>query len=121
MKKRQTKLSMLILLMWNFNAATLAAGPGEGPASVNEIASYQAQDRQERLVHAGKKEGEVSVYHSIPIEDMTVITAAFTKKYGIKVKLWRSGSEAVTQRVATEARGGRYRREQFTGKRSAAS
>jgi iron(III) transport system substrate-binding protein len=99
---------MLILLMLNFNAATLAAGAGQGPASVNEIASYQAQDRQARLVNAGKKEGEVSIYHSIPIDDMTVITAAFTKKYGIKVKLWRSGSETVTQRVATEARGGRF-------------
>jgi iron(III) transport system substrate-binding protein len=34
--------------------------------------------------------------------------AAFTAKYGIKVKAWRAGSEAVLQRFSTEARGGRF-------------
>jgi iron(III) transport system substrate-binding protein len=32
----------------------------------------------------------------------------FTKKYGIKVKAWRSGSEGVLQKLTSEARGGRF-------------
>jgi ABC-type Fe3+ transport system substrate-binding protein len=28
--------------------------------------------------------------------------AAFTKKYGIKVKQWRAGSEAILQRIVSE-------------------
>lgn len=108
MNKLQIKLSALILSVLNCHAAAFAAEPDKGPASVSEIALYSAKDRHERLADAGKKEGEVSVYHSIPIEDMTAISAAFTKIYGIKVRLWRSGSETVTQRVAAEARGGRF-------------
>jgi iron(III) transport system substrate-binding protein len=33
---------------------------------------------------------------------------AFSKKYGIKVKSWRAGSEAILQRLNSEARGGRF-------------
>jgi iron(III) transport system substrate-binding protein len=33
---------------------------------------------------------------------------AFTKKYGIKVKMWRSGGENILRRVLTEARAGRF-------------
>ena len=58
------------------------------------------------MVEAAKKEGELSVYHVYP--NLPVIMAAFTKKYGIKVKAWRASSETVLQRIATEARGGRF-------------
>ena len=34
--------------------------------------------------------------------------AAFEKKYGVKVRLWRGGSEEILQRTVTEARGGRF-------------
>jgi iron(III) transport system substrate-binding protein len=60
----------------------------------------------ERIVAAAKKEGELSVYHVYPA--LPVVMAAFTRKYGIKVRPWRAGSEAVLQRVATEARAGRH-------------
>jgi iron(III) transport system substrate-binding protein len=36
------------------------------------------------------------------------ITEAFEKKYGVKVSLWRAGSEKVLQRAVTEARAGRF-------------
>jgi iron(III) transport system substrate-binding protein len=85
------------------SATALAAG---GPLSIQEIATYSGADRQERLVEAAKKEGELTVYHAYP--QLTAVTAAFTKKYGIKVKNWRSGSEAILQRVTSEARGRKY-------------
>ncbi len=75
-------------------------------AAVRELAMYQGADRHERLVTAAKKEGELSVYHVYPA--LTTMMAAFTKKYGIKVNAWRAGSEAVLQRVTTEARGKRH-------------
>src|SRR3954469_16922773 len=58
-------------------------------------------------VEAAKKEGEVSVYTSLISEDLTALSQAFEKKYGIKVKGWRAGSEKVLQRAVAEARAGR--------------
>ena len=90
-------------------AAALLVASISGPAQAQDLArlaQYQGADRHERLVEAAKKEGELSVYHVYPA--LPVVMAAFTKKYGIKVKAWRSGSEAVLQRVMNEARGGRH-------------
>jgi iron(III) transport system substrate-binding protein len=100
------KFSALMVLIGASHAPAFAAEPGKGPSSVSELALYQGSDRHERLVEAAKKEGELSVYHVYP--NLTVVMAAFTKKYGIKVKAWRSGSENVLQRIATEARGGKF-------------
>jgi iron(III) transport system substrate-binding protein len=56
---------------------------------------------------AAKKEGEVSIYTSLVAEDLRALSAAFERKYGVKVKGWRAGSEKVLQRAVTEARAGR--------------
>ena len=74
-------------------------------AQTNDMALYQGADRHARLVEAAKKEGDLTVYHVYP--NLPIVMAAFTKKYGIKVKPWRAGSEAVLQRVVSEARAGR--------------
>ena len=71
-----------------------------------EAALYKGSDRYERLVDAAKKEGVVSVYHVYP--GLPAVLAEFTKKYGIKVKVWRSGSETVLQRIVTEAKGNKF-------------
>ena len=70
------------------------------------LALYQGADRQQRLIEAARREGELSVYHAYP--KLSSIVEAFGKKYGIKVKTWRAGSEAILQRLTTEARGGRF-------------
>jgi len=36
-------------------------------------------------------------YSSIPVEDIAALTAAFDKKYGVKVKVWRPDSEGLLQ------------------------
>src|SRR6185295_18408570 len=61
-----------------------------------------------KVVEAAKKEGEVVVYTSLIAEDLTSLSQAFEKKYGIKVKGWRAGSEKVLQRAMTEARANRH-------------
>ncbi len=69
----------------------------------------QAPDaRVQRLAEAAKKEGEVMVYHSTQSEDLRPVFDAFTKKYGVKVREWRSSSENVVQRVIRESNAGRH-------------
>lgn len=63
--------------------------------------------RMKALVEGAKKEGEVMVYHSTQLEDLRPIFDAFSRKYGIKVRDWRSSSESVRQRVISENRGGK--------------
>ena len=65
---------------------------------------YDKPDREPHLLQAAKKEGEVSLYTSLIAEDMKALSEAFEKKYGIKVKGWRAGSEKVLQRALTESR-----------------
>jgi iron(III) transport system substrate-binding protein len=86
-------------------APTAALAQAKGSAG---IAGYTGPDREKRLIEGAKKEGTLMIYTSAPIDDMAVLTGAFEKKYGIKVKLWRAGSEKVLQRAVTEARAGRY-------------
>jgi iron(III) transport system substrate-binding protein len=79
-------------------AATAQTGP----------ATLAGPDRTARLIAGAKKEGTLALYSSTALEDMTPVIAAFEKKYGIKVRLWRGGSEDILTRVLTEARGNRH-------------
>ena len=89
-------------------AALPAAAQTRSPAtSVADIALYQGADRAQRLAEGAKKEGVVSIYTSATVEDMGILTAAFEKKHGIKVNVWRASSEGIVQRGVTEMRGGR--------------
>src|SRR5262249_28029545 len=47
-------------------------------------------------------------YSSAAMDDMAALIAAFEKKYGVKVRLWRASSENIVQRAVVEARGGRF-------------
>jgi iron(III) transport system substrate-binding protein len=85
--------------------AATAQAPAK--ASVAEVALYQGADRARRLVEGAKKEGSVSIYTSATVEDMAVLTAAFEKKHGIKVNVWRGSSENVVRRGIAEMRAGR--------------
>src|SRR5438309_10228424 len=69
---------------------------------------YQGADRDQRLLAAAKKEGTLTFYTSMQTPESGPLAAAFEKKYGIKVQLWRAGSEQVLQRAVAEARGGRH-------------
>ena len=77
------------------------------PKHPPDPAHFTGPDRTQRLIAGAKKEGALTLYSSAPVEVMTDVTNAFTKKYGVKVSLWRGGSEEIMQRVITESRGGR--------------
>jgi iron(III) transport system substrate-binding protein len=65
-----------------------------------------AQDAS--LVAAAQKEGSFTLYTSFAEKDLPPLTAAFEKKYGVKVRVWRANSEKVVQRTLAEASAGRY-------------
>ena len=60
--------------------------------------------QQDSRVEAARREGEVMVYHSTQTEDLKPVFDAFTRKYGVQVKDWRSSSENVVQRVISSTR-----------------
>jgi spermidine/putrescine-binding protein len=49
------------------------------------LATATFAQTEQRIVDAAKKEGQVSVYTSLISEDLTALSQAFEKKYGIKV------------------------------------
>lgn len=64
--------------------------------------------QEAKLVEAAKKEGgKVVVYGSLENETMDLIAAALKKRHGLDVDYWRSASNKVTDRIATEARAGK--------------
>lgn len=77
----------------------------QGPA---DPARFTGPDRTARLIAGARKEGFLNLYSSAITEHMNAVAAAFEKKYGVKVRLWRGGSEEILQRTVTEARGGRF-------------
>jgi len=94
--------------LFPFAFCLLAAAPAAAQKSVAEVAGLQGADRTQRLVEGARKEGTLTIYTSATTGDMGAVTAAFEKKYGIKVSVWRAGSEAILQRAVTEARARRH-------------
>lgn len=76
--------------------------------SMAELAQYAGADREQRLAEGARKEGLLNIYTSAQTDDIGALVAGFEKRYGIKVNVWRSGSENVLQRAVTEARGKRH-------------
>jgi len=72
------------------------------------LSALKGPERLQRLVEGAKKEGLVSIYTSMPVDDITALTSAFEQKYGVKSKVWRSGSEKILQRGLLEAKASRY-------------
>jgi iron(III) transport system substrate-binding protein len=72
------------------------------------VISYTAPlSAQQANVEAGKKEGKVVVYGSVPPQSMEGLHQAFKKKYGIDVEYWRGSSTQVSERALTEWRAGK--------------
>jgi iron(III) transport system substrate-binding protein len=85
-----------------------AARAQSSPPTLAELAMYSGPDRTQRLIAGAKKEGVVNIYSSVTVDDMKVLSAAFEKKYGVKLQAWRASSESILQRAMVESRGGRY-------------
>ena len=91
-------------------AALAAAGfaQAQSKPTTADLGAYAGADREQKLAEGAKKEGELNIYTSAQSDDMGALVAAFEKKYGLKVNVWRSSSEKVLQRAIQEARGNRH-------------
>jgi iron(III) transport system substrate-binding protein len=90
-------------------AASLCSVMAQAPANnIAALAALTGAERLKRLAEGAKKEGVVSIYTSMPLDDMAALTTAFEAKYGVKAKVWRSGSEKILQRGLLEAKANRF-------------
>ena len=90
-------------------AFCLAPLHAQQPASPNrDLYLYQGADRGERLESQAKREGTVVLYSTMTLDDANPLLAAFEKKHGIKVNMWRAFNQKLIQRSLAEARAGQY-------------
>ena len=60
-------------------------------------------------MNAARKEGKLTIYSSISLDDINILARAFEKKYPwIQVTTYRAGKINLGQRMLTEARAGRH-------------
>lgn len=117
------RISTILLFTLSLTLAIVAM-PGMGQMSpawsqqaarLSDVANLAGPDREQKLIEGAKKEGELTFYSSIPVEDIAVLTAAFEKKYGIKVTMWRGINQKLVQRALAEARAGKSPVDVFEG------
>ncbi len=84
-------------------ATSLSAGAQDA-----SLLLYDKPDRAEKVLAAAKKEGTLTLYTTIAEKDLPTLIDPFEKKYGIKVKVWRAGTDRVLQRTLAEASARRY-------------
>jgi len=89
-------------------SAWCAPAAGQTPERNAAVYLYESADREQRLIERARQEGALVLYTSLATSESVPLTQAFEKKYGVKVQLWRSLSEAVVQRALNEARARRH-------------
>src|SRR5216683_1199135 len=77
-------------------------------AGAQTLFDYSGADRMEKIVAAAKKEGTLTLYTTFAEKDQPTLIKPFETKYGVKVNIWRAGTDKVLQRTLTEAAARRY-------------
>lgn len=87
-------------------ALSLAAAAPAGALTNEEIANLAGPDRKKVLLEGAKKEGEVSFYTTLLVDQVArPVAEAFEKKYPfVALKFTRLGSSDILQRVMAESR-----------------
>jgi iron(III) transport system substrate-binding protein len=80
----------------------------QAPVGSDAVYRYRGADRDSRLIAQARREGSVVVYTSLAPTESQPLAAAFEKKYGVKVVLWRALSDQVVRRAMTEAQARRH-------------
>jgi iron(III) transport system substrate-binding protein len=69
-----------------------------------QLFDYAGADRMQKIVAAAKKEGTLTIYTTFAEKDQPALLGPFETKYGVKVVVWRAGTDKVLQRSIAEAR-----------------
>jgi iron(III) transport system substrate-binding protein len=81
-----------------------AAPAGTEPVSP---ASYEGPDRTAKIAAAARQEGKLTLYTTVADKDLPTLIQPFESQYGVKVVVWRAGTDKVLQRTLAEAAAGR--------------
>ena len=104
-----TRIALVVALVASAAGLPIAGSAQVKPgATAADVALYTGADRLQKLVEGAKKEGTVSIYTSAQTTDFNLLSAAFEKKYGVKVTIWRGGSEDIVTRTVQENRASRF-------------
>jgi iron(III) transport system substrate-binding protein len=79
-----------------------------GAAAQIALFNYSGPDRMEKIAAAAKKEGTVTIYTTFAEKDQPTLIRPFETKYGVKIVVWRAGTDKVLQRTLTEASAKKY-------------
>jgi iron(III) transport system substrate-binding protein len=77
-------------------------------AVAQSLFNYSGPDRMQRIVAAAKKEGTFTIYTTFAEKDQPALFNPFEAKYGVKVVVWRAGTDKVLQRTIAEAAAKKY-------------
>jgi iron(III) transport system substrate-binding protein len=77
-------------------------------AVAQALFDYSGPDRMQRIVAAAKKEGTLTIYTTFAEKDQPALLNPFEAKYGVKVVVWRAGTDKVLQRTLAEAAAKKY-------------
>jgi iron(III) transport system substrate-binding protein len=94
----------LWLIVFVLLTAACSGGNADQPAAV----TYEGPDRLAKIAAAARQEGSLTIYTTIAEKDMPTLVGPFKSKYGVKVNVWRAGTDRVLQRTMAEAAAGRY-------------
>jgi len=70
---------------------------------------YAGPDRMQKIAAAAKKEGTLTIYTTFAEKDQPALLGPFEAKYGVKVVVWRGGTDKVLQRTIRARRRGTAR------------
>jgi iron(III) transport system substrate-binding protein len=73
------------------------------------LATNSAWSNNHVNLDSARRDGKVTIYSSISLEDINILSKAFEKKYPwIQVQTYRAGKIKLAQRMVTEARAGKH-------------
>ena len=91
-------------------SGTSAGGDARAKADqkvYDRLGALTGADRRTQMVKEAKKDGRLSLYTSFTDDVASHVATAFTKQFGIKVDVFRGGSETVLQRILQETGAGK--------------
>lgn len=77
-------------------------------ACAQTLFDYASPDRMQRIAAAAKKEGTLTIYTTFAEKDQATLIKPFEAKYGVKVVMWRAGTDKILQRTLAEGAAKKY-------------
>jgi len=93
--------------MWR-GVSMLALALAAQGAAAQALFDYAGPDRMEKIAAAAKKEGTLTIYTTFAEKDQPALLNPFEAKYGVKVVVWRAGTDKVLQRTIAESAAKKY-------------